>query len=185
MKFKSLVTLIMTLCLAVLTSNAMASSDKSGKSDKSAKSEKSEKSAKSHKRGKGYGHCKSDKSGKGHKKKRGRGHNRDCDDDSEPPVLVCVADMIDPFIELEEIFDEETLESLGFVTVAISYTGKICAVGDEAVFEADVFADGTFGDDTLCEHDATASSVSLRMEDTTNFWYDMNTVLRCGSNLGN
>jgi hypothetical protein len=73
MRFKSLVTLTLTICLAVLTSNAMAKGKKSEKSDKSAKhSEKSEKSnkrsAKSEKNGNGYGHCKSDKSGKGHSK---------------------------------------------------------------------------------------------------------------------
>jgi len=186
MRFKSLVTLILTICLAVITSNALAKSNKSGKSDKSdksakhseksAKSDKSDKSAKSRKNGKGKGHCKSEKSGKGHKKKRGRGHNRDCGDDNpEPPVLVCLAD-VEEIIREEERFDAETLESLGFFTVSISYEGQICAIGDEVVYQDDVVTDGGA---TRCEFNTAQSSLSARMESETEFWYDMTVTLNC------
>lgn len=174
MRIKSLVTLIMTVCLAVLTSNAMAKSDKS---EKSAKSEKSEMSVKSGKRGNGYGHCKSNKSGKGHSKKRGKGHERD--DDCGAPVLVCVADDIIP--DITYALDPESMEPID-VTGSITYAGKICAIGDEVIFQADVETDFDSGNSlpaTLCEYSSIDSSVSIRQENATNFWYDMNIVLGC------
>ena len=177
MRIKSLITLILTVCLAVITSNAMAKSDKSGKSDKSAKSEKSAKSAKSDKSGKGNGHCKSTKRGKGHKKKRGRGH-RDCDDGPvEPPALVCFAN-VEETIREEEQFDIETLESLGFVTVSITYAGQICSVEAALPYQEDVFADGGA---TLCEYSAGDSSLSDRIETETEFSYDMTAFLNCST----
>ena len=187
MRFKSLVTLVLTICLAVLTSNAMAKGKKSGKSDKSYKhSEKSEKSAKSGKSGKsdksgksgkGYGHCKSDKSGKGHKKKRGKGHNRDCDDDNEPPVLTCSAD-VSEFISMKDIFDSRG-NLIGTVTDTITYEGRICAEGDEMDYEADQVVDGG---ETICEA-TSGSNVSARQESSTEYWYDTETVLTCRANV--
>lgn len=189
MRFKSLITLILSISLAVLTSSAMAKSSKSAKSDKSSrhseksakseKSGKSQKSAKSRKRGNGYGHCKSDKSGKGHKKKRGRGHNRDCDDNEEPPVLTCSAD-VSEFITMKDIFDSRD-NLIGTVTDTITYEGKICAEGDEIDYEADQIVDGG---DTICEANA-GSNVSARQESSTEYWYATETVLTCRANISN
>jgi hypothetical protein len=176
MRFKSLITLILTASLAVITSNAMAKSDKSDKSAKSAKSDKS---------GKGLGHCKSDKSGKGHSKKRGKGHDRDCDDDNppQPPVRVCVAiagDVVE-FSTDEERFDSRG-GSLGFFTTSVSFTGPICAIGEEVPYQADVSADGGA---TVCNFSNSLSSVSGIMQSETEFWYDMTTVLECRDFVSN
>ncbi|GJM12920.1 MAG: hypothetical protein DHS20C12_13230 [Pseudohongiella sp.] len=195
MKFKSLVTLVLTICLAVLTSNAMAKGKKGGKSDKSykhsekseksrkseksGKSEKSRKSRKSRKNGNGYGHCKSDKSGRGHGKKRGRGHNRDCDDDNEePPVLVCLAD-VEETIRREDIFDAETGEYSSGAAVSITYQGQVCNIGDEDY--ADITLMNDDGSYSICSLDfiGSSSSLSNRQEDETNYWYEMESHMAC------
>jgi hypothetical protein len=71
---------------------------------------------------------------------------------------------------------------LGFRTVEIVYEGKICEVGDEVVFQEEISTDADIGYGTLCTYNDVASSVSGRIEDSTNFWYDMTTVLSCQDN---
>ena len=198
MRFKSLITLILTISLAVITSNAMAKGKHSGKSDKSAKhSQKSDKSAKSGKSGKsdksrkghGYGHCKSDKSGKGHSKKRGKGHNRDCDDDTNPPEpveLTCSADVSEYIVE-EELFDTRG-GSLGFVAKSITNEGQICKVDDKTAYQDTVeivqVLVGVNKIRTRCEFSPSDSSVSALMESETEYWYDMTSVLKCETREG-
>jgi len=174
MRFKSLITLILTVSLAVITSNAMAKSDKSGKSDKSAEySQKSDKSAKSGKsrKGNGYGHCKSDKSGKGHKKKRGKGHDRDCDDDDDSgPELTCVATARDV---------SETIKmSAGRIPLAesITFEGPVCTLDIAAGYEATIITDSGV---TQCELISDSDSSVVLNQNSTNIWYDMTTVLTC------